>query len=168
MSEPKRPRAQRNQRAPQAPSAQERGREREAKDIAILNGPTEDGRGARVVRIRDGEVSAGEIRPVREGESVNQSEVVRLRPLDQDERVCEVEVLHAPPQAADAPNAAKNGKDERSASPGPARVSTANYRKNWSTIFERQVDQVDQANQANQVETEGGAKKRPKSEWSVN
>lgn len=149
MSDSKRPRAQRNQRAPQAPGARERARA--PKDIAILNGPTEDGRGAKVVRIRDGEVSAGEIRPVREGESIQQSEVVRLRPLDQDERVCEVEVLHAPQQPAD-------GKPERSASSGPARVSTPNYRKNWSTIFER----------PGQIEAEAETKKGPKSEWSVN
>lgn len=135
MSDSKRPRAQRKKPGSEAQKA--------PSDIAILHSPTEDGRGARVVRIRDGEVSAGEIRPVREGEAVNQSEVVRLRPMAEDARVCEVEVLHAPEAAAKA--------EQRGASSGPARVSTANYRKNWSAIFEPE-----------------GEKKKPKSEWSVN
>jgi hypothetical protein len=125
-------------RAPRAP-----------KDIAILNGPTEDGQGARVVRIREGEVSAGEIRPVREGEPINQHEIVRLRPLDAQQRVCEIEVLHAPGADAAALNKGegKDSSDESAAAPGdtrrkrndtpgPVRVSNPTYRKNWSTIFE--------------------------------
>jgi hypothetical protein len=108
------------------------------KDIAILNGPTDDGQGARVVRIRKGEVSAGEIRPVKEGESINQSEVVRLKPLDQEQRVCEIEVLHAPPgePAEKTENAKDKAPRRRSHTPGPVRVSNPTYRKNWSAIFE--------------------------------
>ena len=98
------------------------------KDIAILSGPTEDGQGARVVRIREGVgVSAGEIRPIRDGEPINQSELVRLHPLDENKRVCAVEVLHAP-NSSDKPAA-----DRKAA--GPARVSNAKYRQNWSVIF---------------------------------
>jgi hypothetical protein len=108
-------------------------------DIAILGGPTNDGQGAHLVRIRDGKLSAGEIRPVKEGEPITHNEVVRLRPLDAERRVCEVEVLHAP---AALP--------KETAASGPARVSTANYRKNWSTIFETK------------------RKRRAKSDWSVN
>jgi hypothetical protein len=129
-------------------------RPRVAKDIAILNGPTDDGHGARVVRIREGEVSAGEIRPVRQGESINHSEVVRLRPLDREQRVCEIEVLHAPNadanahdpakaqakgEAAQAGQAAQAGTDalrRRNQTPGPVRVSNPTYRKNWSAIFD--------------------------------
>jgi len=108
---------------------------RAPKDIAILNGPTDDGQGARVVRIREGEVSAGEIRPVREGESINQSEVVRLKPLDREQRVCEVEVLHEPGgENADKPKG--KAPRQRSQTPGPVRVSNPTYRKNWSAIFE--------------------------------
>ena len=66
------------------------------KDIAILHGPTEDGQGARVLRFKEGNVYAGEVRPVREGQSIGHQELVRLRPLDPDVPVCEVEVLHAP------------------------------------------------------------------------
>jgi hypothetical protein len=108
-------------------------------DIAILSGPTEDGQGARVVRIREGNLSAGEIRPVKEGEPITHNEIVRLRPLDAERRVCEVEVIHAP--AALPKEAAVSG---------PARVSTPNYRKNWSTIFATK------------------RKRRSKSDWSMN
>jgi hypothetical protein len=132
------------------------------KDIAILSGPTEDGQGARVLRIREGDVTAGEIRPVREGEPINHAEVVRLHPLDSGQRVCAVEVLHAPEQSdqrADADQererttagakARGESKRQEASSSGPARVSNAKYRKNWSTIFE-------------------AADKRSKRDWSVN
>lgn len=104
------------------------------KDIAILAGPTEDGQGARLLRIREGgEVSTGEIRPLREGEPLNQSEVVRLHPLDADQRVCAVEVLHK--GAERASERASEPQQARSSSTGPARVSNAKYRENWSAIF---------------------------------
>ena len=104
------------------------------KDIAILSGPTEDGQGARVVRIRDGgEVSAGEIRPLREGEPINSSELVRLHPLDANKRVCAVEVLHAPAGAAIPDQSAVGSESKRSA--GPVRVSNEKYRQNWNVIF---------------------------------
>lgn len=109
---------------------------RAPKDIAILSGPTEDGQGARVVRIREGgAVSAGEIRPVREGEPLNQSELVRLHPLDENKRVCAVEVLHAPKSQ---PDQAKDLKPEHSddrKTAGPVRVSNEKYRQNWSVVF---------------------------------
>jgi hypothetical protein len=116
------------------------------KDIAILSGPTDDGQGAKVLRIREGDVSAGEIRPVRDGEPVNQSEVVRLHPLDSAQRVCEVEVLHAPAKPAKAPQ-----EQAARGSAGPARVSNARYRQNWSAIFEGE-----------------GSKKKGDSDWSLN
>ena len=109
-------------------------------DIAILGGPTEDGQGAHVVRIREGSVSAGEIRPVKEGETITHNEVLRLRPLDGEQRVCEVEVLHAPKELP---------KPEQTSS-GPARVSTPNYRKNWNTIFASK------------------RKRRGKADWTIN
>jgi hypothetical protein len=103
---------------------------RAPKDIAILSGPTDDGQGAKVVRIREGgNVSAGEIRPVREGEPLNQSELVRLHPLDPQKRVCAVEVLHAPQVPEQV------AEQSRKASSGPARVSNAKYRRNWNVIF---------------------------------
>jgi hypothetical protein len=113
-------------RAPKVPKAPKEPKT--PKDIAIFSGPTEDGQGARVLRIREGVgVSAGEIRPLREGEPINHSELVRLHPLDENKRVCAVEVLHAP-KTSDQP-----ADDRKSA--GPARVSNEKYRQNWSVIF---------------------------------
>jgi hypothetical protein len=120
---------------------------RAPKDIAILNGPTEDGQGAKVLRIREGDVSAGEIRPIRDGEPINQSELVRLHPLDPSQRVCAVEVLHAPEE---------DTKRKANGTAGPARVSNARYRQNWSQIFEPQA------------QTEGPGNKPSDSDWSVN
>jgi hypothetical protein len=122
------------------------------RDIAIVSGPTEDGQGARVIRIREGEVSAGEIRPVKEGESITHSEVVRLRPTEAHPQICEVEVLHAP-QTAAKPGADTGGAGDATkadAIPRRARVSTPEYRKNWSAIFEPK------------------RKRRTKAEWSLN
>jgi hypothetical protein len=117
------------------------------KDIAILGGPTEDGQGAKVLRIREGIVSEGEIRPVKEGETITHNEVVRLRPLDAENRVCEVEVLHSP---ATSKPAQLRPTDDAASKPRRARVSTPNYRKNWSAIFEQKP------------------KRRSKSDWSIN
>jgi hypothetical protein len=128
--------AKRAPRAPQTP----RPPEAKAKDIAILHGPTEDGEGARLLRLKDGEVYSGEIRPAREGQPLGQHELVRLRPLHPQLPVCEVEVLHAPKPS---PESRPSG--------GPARVSNRRYRQNWNTIFGN---------------PERKAKARP--DWSVN
>ena len=117
-------------------------------DIAILGGPTEDGQGARVLRIREGNLSAGEIRPVKEGEPITHNEVVRLRPIDGEQRVCAVEVLHEP--KALAKEQTRDQSKEHTPTAGPARVSSPNYRKNWSTIFAAK------------------RKRRVKADWSVN
>jgi hypothetical protein len=98
------------------------------RDLAILQGPTEDGKGARVLRLKDGELSAGEIRPAREGEPLLDRELVRLTPVAEGTPVCEVQVLHAPPASAAGDSSIK-------ASQGPARVATESYRKNWSAVF---------------------------------
>ena len=114
----------------------------EARDIAVLQGPTEDGKGARLLRFRGDTVTAGEIRPVREGQPVGPlsphgpTELVRLKPLHSELPVCEVEVLHAPPTSEVAAKAETDGEVEPApARSGPARVSTHSYRRNWSAVF---------------------------------
>jgi hypothetical protein len=97
------------------------------KDIAILHGPTEDGEGARMLRFREGAVYAGEVRPVREGQSVEHHELVRLKPLEPESPICEIEVLHAP----------EAGRQPQRKGTGPARVATDGYRRNWGAIFGR-------------------------------
>jgi hypothetical protein len=110
-------------------------RRKQPEDIAILGGPTEDGQGAHLLRFREGSITTGEIRPVKEGEPITHSEVVRLRPLDAERRICAVETLHEP-ASKDAPLA-----DELSDRPSdrrgrPARVATDRYRKNYDAIFD--------------------------------
>ena len=117
----------------------------EARDIAVLHGPTEDGKGARLLRFRGDTVTAGEIRPAREGQPLGQAELVRLKPLHRELPVCEVEVLHAPnaseatPSEAATPPTSEAETDADSPSAptrtGPARVSTQRYRRNWSAVF---------------------------------
>ena len=109
------------------------------KDIAVLQGPTEDGQGARLLRFKEGAVYAGEVRPAREGQELANQELVRLKPMHPRYPVCEVEVLYAP---ATAP------KEQRQAA-GPARVSNRSYRRNWNAVF-------------------GSSKRKPPSDWSVN
>lgn len=101
------------------------------RDIAVLHGPTEDGQGARLLRFRGDTVTAGEIRPAREGQPLGQAELVRLKPLHRELPVCEVEVLHAPPTETGAEPASEPSRS----SPGPARVSNRRYRRNWSQVF---------------------------------
>lgn len=96
-------------------------------DVAFLHSPTEDGGGARVLRLRKGELYAGEVRPALEGKPIGQHEVVRLKPLAADSRLCEVEVVHAP--------ATRSEPAPRAESSGPSRVATDNYRRNWSHVF---------------------------------
>lgn len=109
-------------------------------DFAILGGPTEDGEGTHLVRIKEGSISTGEIRPVKEGEPVTHRELVRLHPVDPERRVMRVETLHAPETPPEAP------RESQSLS-RPARVSNERYRKNYDAIFEA---------------------KRPKKKWDVN
>src|SRR5262245_45208450 len=93
------------------------------KDIALLHGPTEDGEGARLLRFKGGELYAGEVRPVREGQPLTDQEVVRLKPMPGQLPLCEVEVVH-------------EGKSpDRPKGTGPAQVATESYRRNWSAVF---------------------------------
>lgn len=104
------------------------------KDIAILHGPTEDGQGARMLRFKEGNIYAGEVRPVREGQSIQHQELVRLRPLDAEVPVCEVEVLHSPETAHES------AETPRRQGSGPAKVTSDGYRRNWGAVFGRDRD----------------------------
>jgi hypothetical protein len=121
-------------------------RRKKQHDYAILGGPTEDGQGAELVRIRGNDVTVGEIRPAREGEPITHSELVRLHPVDAERRICRIEVLHAPEEHAspaldDASARSDAGvKSRGSDAPSrPARVATDRYRKNWDAIFDKRV-----------------------------
>jgi hypothetical protein len=92
-------------------------------DVAILCGPTEDDQGQRLIRLREGELQAGELRPARPGMPLLGRELVRLRPR-KDPRICDVDVVHP----AEAPPRDRVG---------PAQVATDRYRDNWERIFGR-------------------------------
>jgi hypothetical protein len=91
-------------------------------DVVLLHSPTDDGQGARVLRVRDDSLSVGEVRPVVEGQPLNDREVVRLKPREGAPRVCDVETLYEPP----APK--REGH-------GPAKVATKQFREGWEAIF---------------------------------
>jgi hypothetical protein len=91
----------------------------EKKDIVVLGGPTDDGKGTRVVRLKEESISVGEVRALEEGKPIT-GEVVKLTPVQ--ERVCSVETLYAPPQESRSTNK-------------PAQVANNAYRKGWDAIF---------------------------------
>lgn len=111
-------------------------------DVAFLQGPTEDGKGARVVRVRNGMISAGEVRPAREGEPLHDRELVRLKPIHAELPICAIEVLHGPTSAPEVAAESADGRSSGGSSDArsearPARVATDSYRKNWSAVFAR-------------------------------
>jgi len=101
------------------------------RDVALLYAPTEDGKGARVLRAREGGVETGEVRPVRDGQPLQQGELVRLSPRAEAPCLYDVEVLHdtaaEPKQPADAATESSRGR--------PAQVASDDYRMNWDRIF---------------------------------
>lgn len=113
-----------------------------SEDIAFLHSATEDGQGTRILRLRKGRVEAAEVRPVKEGQPINTQELVRLHPRETMPQVCDVEVLHAPPD-----------EPEVSEQSGPARVSSKAYRENWDRIFTSEATDK---------------KGRPDDDWGVN
>jgi len=130
MSDAKPPRSK-----PRAPKPKNLAAETPAPDFAILGGPTEDGEGTHLVRFRAGGVSAGEIRPVKEGEPVTHRELVRLHPVDAERRVMRVETLHAPEPTPERSEVARPSR--------PARVSNERYRRNYDAIFESKRSKED-------------------------
>jgi hypothetical protein len=97
-------------------------------DVAYLHGPTEDGKGTKILRLRKGRVEAAEVRPAQEGQPLNDQELVRLHPRKQTPRICDVEVLY---------EASADGAENEAEKPGngPARVASRAYRDNWDRIF---------------------------------
>ena len=95
-------------------------------DLALVTGPTDDAKGAKIVRFREGRVEAGEVRPSVDGVPLAEhAELVRLKPrASGDVPLFEVESLYK--------------REDKSAAParkGPAQVATTAYRANWDTVF---------------------------------
>ncbi|HEY3592734.1 MAG TPA: hypothetical protein VGL13_02630, partial [Polyangiaceae bacterium] len=96
----------------------------------------EDGAGARILRARNGAIEAGELRPAKEGQTINRGELVRLSPRPDSPCFCNVEVLYKAPsvEAPSSPSTAAEAATEPAMS-GPAQVATERYRDNWDRIF---------------------------------
>jgi hypothetical protein len=100
-------------------------------DVALLYAATDDGKGARVLRSRDGTLETGEVRPAIDGKPIQHGELLRLSPRADAPCVCDVEVLHAT-----APQAPSDNDEAVSAARGrPAQVASDDYRLNWDRIF---------------------------------
>jgi hypothetical protein len=91
-------------------------------DVALLYAPTEDEKGARFVRARNGQLQAGEVRPLAEGQSLSGQELVRMHPRAEMPNLCDIEVIHP---------AEKPMRDTQ----GPAQVASERYRRNWDVTF---------------------------------
>jgi hypothetical protein len=101
-------------------------------DVALLYAPTEDGKGARVLRAREGTVETGEVRPVRDGQPLGQGELVRLSPRAEASCLYDVEVLH---DAKGEPKSESQGEETPAPRGRPAQVASDDYRMNWDRIF---------------------------------
>ena len=102
------------------------------RDVALLYAPTADGKGARILRSRDGNLEAGEVRPVKEGQSLQGGELVRLEPRADAPCVFDVQVLHEGTRMARS-NGVGDAAPESTGR--PAQVATDDYRMNWDRVF---------------------------------
>lgn len=126
---------------------------RGSRDVALLYAPTDDGKGARILRSRDGNIEAGEVRPAKDGQPLQGGELVRLEPRADAPCVCDVQVLHEARRDASAPSSAASvgPETERTGSEvgprpptgRPAQVATHDYRLNWDRVFGAKRDKPD-------------------------
>jgi hypothetical protein len=103
---------------------------RQERDVALLYAPTDDGKGARILRARDGTIEAGEVRPAKDGQPLQGAELVRLEPRPDAPCVCDVQVLHEARRREPPSPAAAVEPTGR-----PAQVATEDYRLNWDRVF---------------------------------
>jgi len=114
------------------------------KDLLLVKGPTDDGAGVHVVRARPERLELGTMRPLQDGRPID-GEVVRVNPHPECPFLYEVETEFStqPSDAAGAATAdgAKAPSEKPSAelrAPGPPKVASAAYRRNWDAIWNRQ------------------------------
>ncbi len=94
-----------------------------SRDVVLMHSPTEDRQGVRVIRARDGNLEAGEMRPLREGASLQGTEVVKLKEREGSPVLWDVEVEYDGRELASTSHA------------GPPRVASRAYRQNYDGIF---------------------------------
>lgn len=98
---------------------------RHAFDVVLVHGVTDDGQGARALRVRPGRVDAAEVRPMREGRALGPGEVVRLERRQDAPALYDVHVEHVIESSSAAPARGQ----------GPAQVSSPAYRDRWQRTF---------------------------------
>ena len=105
-------------------------------DVALLAGPTADGKGMTVLRAKRGRLEAGEVRPLEPGKPIV-GEVVSLKPRKSFPLLCDVEThLDVQPVAAKA-RAHESGAEASARRNGPPQVASEAYRQNWDAIYNR-------------------------------
>ncbi len=93
-------------------------------DVVLVHGATVDGKGARVLRARPGQVEAGEVRPLREGQPIAPGgEIVRLVERADSNQLYDVKVDYTAP-----PGPSKSAG-------GPPQVASPAYRASWDRTF---------------------------------
>ncbi|MBX3125944.1 MAG: hypothetical protein KF718_04480 [Polyangiaceae bacterium] len=102
----------------------------EPRDVVVLGRPTEDGQGTQVLRIREGRVETGAVRPLEHGKSIGRGEIVKLTPRPELPAVCDVQVEL---DLEGAIAAARTGV-------GPPQVATERYRESWDRIWSKKPE----------------------------
>lgn len=110
-------------------------------DIALLGGPTSDGKGVSILRARQGRLEAGEVRPLESGKPIS-GEVVTLKPRQAFPLLCDVETHVAIPQEP----ARERQADVARRRTGPAQVASDAYRENWEAIYRHSKEEPELLN----------------------
>ena len=97
-------------------------------DVVMLGPPTADGGGVHVLRARNEQLEAGELRSIKEGKPIV-GEIVSLEPRPDNPRICDVRESYRP--------SAEGGPKK-----GPAQVATKEYRDNWDEVFGKKKNEL--------------------------
>jgi hypothetical protein len=101
----------------------------ESFDVVLVHGATADGQGARVLRARPGQLEAGEVRRLREGQPLAPGgEVVRLVERPDGTNLYDVKVDCTIPGPSPV---------ESKSAGGPPQVASPQYRESWERTFAR-------------------------------
>lgn len=92
----------------------------------FVRGPSEDGRGLDILRLKNDELSAGELREAKDGQPIN-GELIKLSQRSEHDRLYDVEVLAEGPRATTTAPAQPRK--------GPPKVASDAYRAGWESIF---------------------------------
>lgn len=103
-----------------------------AEDVVFVHGPTEHG--VQITRLRDEQLEAGELRPLKEGQPVV-GEIVKLSQRQESDRLFDVEVLAKGPNVGGPSAPSPRAPQQPLGHKGPPRVATDRFRSNWEQVF---------------------------------